>query len=180
MELLKKLEHMVAGWFKNVPDVPKEWRVWLGNNVWWIAIIGAVACAFAALATLGVLFGSFALFGAVAIQPVASTVIAWGVVHSLISLIFIVGQGALLLAAIQPLKAKYKRGWVLFFAAFLVSALSVVVNAVLSFNVGDFVVNIITGAIGLGIGGYFLFQMHGEFAHNEPKETRTKEKTPQA
>ena len=174
METLKKLEHTIAGWFKKAPDMPKEWRVWLGNNIWWVAIIGVVSCALATIGMLGVLFGSFALFGAVVVQPVASTVVAWGVVHSVISLIFIVGQGALLLAAIQPLKAKYKRGWVLLFAAFLLSALSVAVNSVLSLSVVDFISSILAGVISLGIGGYILFQMHGEFAHNESKKTLKK------
>ncbi|UTX51438.1 hypothetical protein KI440_00540 [Candidatus Saccharibacteria bacterium TM7i] len=181
MDLLKKLEHTIAGWLKSVPHLPAEGRTWLGNNIWWIVIIGAVACGLAIISTLGVLFGSMALFGAVGLPSyVASTVVAWGIVHSLVALVFLVVQGILFVTAIQPLRAKVKRGWVLLFATLLVGALSIVLNAVLTLSIGDFIVSILMGAIGLAIGAYFIFEIHGEFAHDErlKKDVRPAEEVP--
>jgi hypothetical protein len=74
---------------------------------------------------------------------------------------------ALLALAITPLKAKQKKGWVLLFITWLLGALSVVVTAILTLSVLNFITSVIFGALWVAVGGYLLFEMHGQFAHVE-------------
>ena len=92
------------------------------------------------------------------------------ILQSVVSLVFLVATGILLALAVKPLKALEKKGWVLLFMTLLLEALSVVVNAVLSFSVLGFIMSLLFGAIGLAIGAYFIFEIHGQFGHT-PKAT---------
>jgi len=171
MEFISKLEKIVLGWAKNVPHLPAAGQKWLGDNVWWIALIGAILSGIAALVTLGAFFTAISLLSAVSsIYYVSSTYTSIAVLTSAVSLVFLIINGLLLAFAVKPLQLKQKKGWVLLFMTLLVEALSVVLNAVLSFSVVGFIIRILFGAIGIAIAAYFIFEIHGQFSH-APKAT---------
>lgn len=168
MDLLSKLERTVQGWLKNVPHLPQVARTWLGDNVWWIALIGAILSGISIIVGLLGVISIASIVGTVAASYYAtSTYTLWAVITALVVLAFTVIDAILLAMSVTPLKAKQKKGWVLLFAVWLVGAISVVVNAVLSFNALAFIGGILFGAIWLAISGYFLFEIHGQFAHTE-------------
>ena len=168
MEVLGKLERMVLGWLKSVPHLPAGGRKWLGENVWWIALVGAILSAISALFTLIGVLGVLSVVGTVAATYyAASAFTGWAIVTGLVSLAFIVLEAVLLFIAVKPLQARQKKGWVLLFANWLLAAVSVVVSAVLSLNPFSFIFGIIFGAVWLAVIGYFLFEIHGQFAHVE-------------
>jgi len=172
MEFINKLESIALGWVKNVPHLPVAGQKWLALNVWWLALVGAILAGIGGLFALGSLFQLIALLGTVANSYyVVQSVTSWAILSSIVSIVFLAVEVLLLGLAVQPLKARQKKGWVLLFALLLVNALSVVVNAFLTFSFGGFIVTIIFGAIGLAIGGYFLFEIHGQFAHSTKAAT---------
>ena len=168
MEFLNKLERTVLGWFKGVPDLPAGGRKWLGDNVWWIVLVGVILTALGVLGSIAALSALVSLLGTVAITYYTTTAVtSWAIVTGIVSLAFTIIEGVLLAVAIKPLKDKQKKGWVLLFAAWLVAAVGVVVNAILSLNVLGFILGILFGALWAAISGYFLFEIHGQFAHVE-------------
>lgn len=168
MEFISQLERTVLGWVKSVPHIPSTARKWLGDNVWWIIAIAAAISGIAALGFLVGLFGQFAALTTVALSYYASTsIVMWVIVQTSVSLVFTALLCVLFASAIMPLKAKQKKGWVLVFAALLLSIISIVVDAVLTFNTFGFITAIIFGGLVVAIWAYFLFEIHGEFAHVE-------------
>lgn len=168
MELLVKLERTILGWLKDVPHLPIGARKWLGENVWWIVVIGAVLTGISALVLLGALFTNLSTLGSPIISYYASaTFVGWLVVTTAVSLAFAVLEALLLAFAVTPLKERQKKGWVLLFAVWLLGTLSVVVSAILTLNPLGFIGNIIFGAVWVAISGYFLFEIHGQFANVE-------------
>ena len=168
MELLLKLERTILGWVKDVPHLPIGARKWLADNIWWLAVIGAVLTGISVLVLIGALFTNLSTLSSPIISYYASsTFVGWLVVTTAVSLAFAVAEGLLLAFSITPLKEKQKKGWVLLFAVWLLGILSVVVSAILTLNVLSFLGNIIFGAVWVAISGYFLFEIHGQFAHVE-------------
>jgi FtsH-binding integral membrane protein len=168
MELLTKLEKTVFGWFKSVPDLPTEARKWLGDNAWWIVIVGTVLAVMSILGSLATLNTRVSLLDTVAASYyVSSAASTWIIVTDIVALAFLVLQTLLLVIAIQPLKEKQKKGWVLLFAAWLISAVALIVNAMLGLSVINFIISVLFGAIWVAVTGYFLFEIHGQFAHVE-------------
>lgn len=164
MELISKLEKLVLGWTKNVPHLPVAGQKWLGANVWWIALIGAIVSGISFLFAIAGLFTLISLLGAVSsAYYVTGTYTTMSVVSSAIGLVFIAINGILLALAVKPLQNMQKKGWVLLFMTLLVEAISVIVGAVLSFSVVGFIISILFGAIGLAIGAYFISEIHGQF-----------------
>ncbi|MDB5165848.1 MAG: hypothetical protein JWM00_738 [Candidatus Saccharibacteria bacterium] len=165
MELVKKLEVTLAGWYKQVPfHLPVGGRKWLSENVWWIVLIGVIAGALSIIASVQAFLWaeqvsrqyreSVLYYG---ITPTVNDSMAMTVVW--VSVLFYVAVIVLELLAISPLRARKKRGWNLLFLAMLVSAISGVVIAVLQTSVGS----LLGTALGLAIGGYFLFEIHSHF-----------------
>ena len=166
MELINKLERIVLGWVKNVPHLPATGQKWLGVNVWWIALIAAIIGGIWFLFALNGLFSLLTLLSSVSnLYYVTNTYTDYAIFKAIIGLVFLGLTVAALALAISPLKDRLKKGWVLLFLAWIISALSIVVSAVLSLSVIGFIISIIFGAIFLAIGGYFLFEIHGQFAH---------------
>lgn len=166
MELINKLEATVAGWVKNVPHLPVAGQKWLAQNVWWIALIGAIASGVAALFSLTAAFGALAIIGsASSIYYVSSTALTMSIVSGFVSLAFLILEGIVLAVAVKPLRALQKKGWVLLFLTLLINLASSVVTAVLSFSVGGFIVGLIFGALWSAVGAYFIFEIRGQFAH---------------
>ena len=168
MEQVSKLERMIIGWLKDVPHLPASVRKWLGINVWWIVVIAVVLSAIAVLGLLSALFTNLAaLSGPGAAYYVSATLAGWLVVTTAVGLFFTIVELILMGMAITPLKERRKKGWVLLFATWLVAVVAMVVGAILTLNPLGFIGNLIFGTIWVGITGYVLFEMHGQFAHTE-------------
>ena len=168
MEFISKLERTILKWAKNVPHLPSTVRRWVGDNVWWIALVGAILSGVSVLVTFIGIMGAFAIMGtSAAAYYVTTSIIGWQIVVGIVSIVFAAIDAILLGIAAQPLREKQKKGWVLLFLVWLISALSVVVGAVLSLNPIGFIGGLLFGAVWLAASGYFLFEIHGEFAHTE-------------
>lgn len=168
MEFLGKIEKVIAGWLRGVPHLPESARNWLGTNVWWIVLVGAILSAIAVVVGLVAVLGMVTLIGSVASTYYAATTFtAWALVTGLVGLAFSVFQVVLLAMAIKPLQLKQKKGWVILFATWLVGAVGVVVSSILSLNAISFVTGILFGAIWLAISGYFIFEIHSQFGQVE-------------
>lgn len=168
MDLLSKLERTVLGWLKNVPHLPEVARRWIGDNIWWITLVAAILSGIGVLVGLIGLIGVISLIGTVAASYYATaTFTTWAIVLGIVGLVFSAIDTLLLIMAVNPLRAKQKKGWVLLFIVWLVGVVSVVLNSILSLNVIGFITGILFGAIWLAISGYFLFEIHGQFAHTE-------------
>lgn len=168
MEFLVKLEHIILGWLKDVPHLPIGVRKWIANNIWWIVVIGAVLSGISVLVLIGALFSNLSTLSSPIISYYASaTFVGWLVVTTAVALAFAVVETLLMAFAVTPLKEKQKKGWVLLFAVWLVGIISAVVGAILTLNVLGFIGNIIFGAVWVAVTGYFLFEIHGQFAHVE-------------
>lgn len=168
MKFISQLERTVLGWLKNVPHLPQSARQWIADNVWWVAVIGAVLSGLGALGLLlGVSESLSALNNPYVAYYASATFVTWVIIKSIVSMIFIAATCILLAVAITPLKEKQKKGWVLLFAAWLLAALSVVVSAILTLNPFGLITNLIFGSLWVALLGYFLFEIHGQFAHTE-------------
>lgn len=168
MDFLRKLETTVAGWLRNVPHLPPNARKWLGDNIWWIVAIGAVLTALGVLGLIGTIMTTLSVLSSpVASYYASTTFVGWAIVTSLVSLVFMVIEGVLLALAISPLKEKQKKGWVLLFATWCVGVISVVVSAILTLNPFAIIGSLIFGAVWAAFAAYFIFEIHGEFAHVE-------------
>lgn len=166
MELINKLEKTILGWVKNVPHLPVTVQKWLGTNAWWIVLVGAVLSGIATLFALIGLFTLIALIGSVSsTYYVTGTTSSWAIVSSAVGVAFLALVALIYVMAIKPLQSKQKKGWVLLFLSWIVNAISVVVSSVISMSVIGFVIGILFGAIYLAISGYFIFEIHGQFAH---------------
>lgn len=171
MEFVNKLETMVGGWFKSVPHLPMAGQKWLGVNVWWIVLIGVILSGIGVLMSLGAIFTAMSLFGvassygAFVAQPYSDM---W-FVAAIVGLLFSALSVLILALAINPLKELKKKGWSLLFLAWVVIAVAIVVNIILTFNPLGLIMGVIFGAIGLGIGGYFLFEIKAQFQGSSKK-----------
>lgn len=180
MELITKLENLVAGWTKNVPHLPAAGQRWLGQNVWWIVLIGTI------LTGIGVLFSINGIFQTINLLNTFNSTIygyyavanisAMTVVAAVVALAFSIAMGLVMALSIKPLQLMQKKGWTLLFVSWLIEAIAVVVNAILGLSVFGFIFAVIFGAIFLAISGYFIFEIRGQFAHvtKTAKTTKTK------
>jgi len=157
---LRDTEVKIASWFHKTPSLPNSWRTWLAVNAWWLMIVAAVLVIATALGTL-------AEFLAVFTTQNLGNRLPW-LFESLAGLIFAIGQSIVLIMAIPPLRQMSKKGWVLLFVSLLILGISVVVDAILTFNLHDFIWGIIDGVIGLAIASYLLFEIRTYFSHAEP------------
>lgn len=166
MEHISKLERKILEWAASLPHLPEVARTWLGTNVWWIVLVAVVLSAIAVLVDLNNIFTTLTIMGSVAMNYFASsTVNSWVITTAIIGLLFTAAKAVFLAVAVKPLQDKQKKGWVLLFAAWLVSVVEVVVMSVLSLGVFSFIMGIGSGAIAIAVTGYFLFEIHGKFAH---------------
>lgn len=168
MNFLTKLEQTVHKWFKNLPHLPEVAKKWLGDNVWWLALIAVIISAISVLFQLVGLLANLSLLGAPVLTYYASSsFVTWSILMGLLSLVFTALIALIIALAITPLKSKQKKGWVLLFASLLVDAIWIVLSAILSLSIFTFIVSIVFGALFLGVAAYFVFEIHGEFAHVE-------------
>ncbi len=165
MDALRKFEITIAGWYKGLPRLPKELTKWLANNAWWIVIIGVAISVFALFAVIPLAFAAVGL-STVAVSQVGvpygaavTSVVSVSWFGILISIVHLVIVTLLELFAINPLKAKEKKGWSLLFAAALVSAVFGVVLPLLAMNLLGAIFGLFWTAVGL----YVLFEIRSYF-----------------
>jgi len=168
MDLITKLENKVLRWARSLPHLPASNRKWLGANIWWLVLIVAILSGYALLRTLDSIFRLGPDYGIGGMTNLVSEYSSLVLMSVVVSNVFIAANLLLLAFAVKPLKAMEKKGWVLVFMALLVQALAVVVGAVLSLSILTFILGLIYGAMVTAISLYFLFEIHGEFAH-KPK-----------
>ena len=174
MELVSKLEKIVLGWARNVPHLPVSAQKWLAENIWWITLTAAILTGITFLRGVAGIFSQVGRLN----DPsnayfVDDSFLEVALVASAISLFFVLIRGLLLAFAVTPLKERQKKGWVLLFMTLLVQALALAVSAVLTFSFVGFIILVLFGGILLGIGAYFLFEIHGQFSH--PVKPNTKQ-----
>ena len=179
MELITKLENLVAGWTKSVPHLPAAGQKWLAHNVWWIVLIAAIATGIGILFAIGGLFTLIALLGAVSSSIygyyAVSSVSGLNVLSAVVAIVLSVLSGILLAMAVKPLQSVQHKGWKILFVVWLVEVATVVINAILSFSVLGFILGIIFGGIFSAVTGYFIFEIRGQFAHStKPAKTAKK------
>jgi hypothetical protein len=138
MSVLNKIETKVAGLLKSVPHLPKGGQKWVADNAWWIVLIGVVASAISILVAIGAIFTYLAFVGNASSYYgyyVASPYGGGWVLATIVSLAFSVALLIVSAMAVGQLKSHNRKGWSLLFVAWLLSALNVVLGAILSFSV---------------------------------------------
>lgn len=165
MELLKKIETMVEGWLKPLPNWPRFMQSKLAGSLWWIVIILAIASMVGAIGDLFRLIGGLEDLGRASVSNEA--VIAKGAISSGISLAANAAIAILLYFAYYFLRERQKPGWYLSLAALVVHAISVVLLAVLTFTAIGFIAKLLFGGIGVALLAYMLFQTRSHFMHTE-------------
>ena len=172
MKYIKKLEALVEGWLKKAPHLPKNVQKWLAENVWWIALIGAIAYGISILVGLSTLAFLGSVSNTLYYVPGFAT---WTAITTVLNLVFAVLIGLLLAMSVNPLKAMTKKGWTLLFTVLLVNIVNVVISLVISFaksltlsgllGIGGLIFGLIFSAIFVAIAAYFLFEIRSKFAH---------------
>lgn len=178
MNLLYKLEEKVFGWFKSAPNLPNDARKSLAENAWWIVIVGIIFMIINVLRGLSYIENQISLQGTAAGSYYISSATSsdWSLLTVGVSIFFLTMQIILLFLAVNPLKEMQKKGWVLLFASWLISGVALVANALLTLGVFSFIITILLGAVWLAISGYFLFEIHGQFARVERSKGTKKAK----
>lgn len=157
MQQLSGLENSLATLFKGLPHLPKDWRHWLADNAWWLALIGVAFGCLGILGLVPVVLGISIFTGIIAGPAAGALVIITGIVNMAVLVVSV----ALEAMAITPLKAKQKRGWDMLFLVSLVTFTGAVLNALITGNV-DHIVGLIIGTL---IGLYVLFEVRMYFVH---------------
>jgi uncharacterized membrane protein YfcA len=161
-----KAENKVGAWLRPVPHLPKSGQIWIAENAWWIVLAGVIATAISIMLGLNGV-SKYATFvgnansylGLYVTSPYAA---GW-IFSAIISLALATVVVILLVSAITAIKEQQKKGWERLFLALMVEAISVIAGAFLTFNVFDFIFNVIFGGIGLAIAAYFVFEVRSYF-----------------
>lgn len=166
MKFVDKLETMIEGWLKPAPRLPAAGRKWLGENIWWLVLVGVILSAIAFFMSLAGIFTAMSLIGAVGLYGtyVASAYDGMWFVAAVVSLAFTALSVLVMATAISPLKVKNKKGWSLLFLAWVINAVALVVNIILSFSPVTLIAGVIVGGIVLAVSAYLLFEIKSEFA----------------
>ncbi len=167
MELLTRLEKKVLSWTHTLPHLPASARKWLGENVWWIILIGVIISVITSLMGLQDLLRYVAVIDRPldALNYGYRDVTAYKAFAAIVEFSLSIITLVLSALSIKPLQMKQKKGWVLLFGAWLVSVIAIVINAVLSLDPFSLVFSLIFGAIFSAISGYFLFEIHSQYGH---------------
>lgn len=161
MTYIKKIENVLAGWFKNVPDLPNSSREALVKAWPWIALIFGVLQLLAAWALWNVMraaeavldYSSYYVRPPVQLSGSETFMVYLGIAVLLI-------DAVILLMAYPELKKRARRGWNLLFLGALVNvAYSVLSIFIYGRGFGSFIFSLIGSAVGF----YLLFQVRGKY-----------------
>jgi hypothetical protein len=172
MEFVNKVEHRVAAWYEKAPHLPVGGRQWLGENVWWIVLVGTILGAFGILNI--VFFGTLAALFVVGFGgPVGAAIAGVAAIVMVLSLIGAILEIVITALAIKPLKDKQKKGWSLLLLALLVALGFVLLTFLFNFELSSFIISVLWTAVV----GYFLFEIRDQFGPVTVKAQAAK-KTP--
>lgn len=160
MKELNKLENKVASWLKPLPHLPAAAKKWLAVNIWWIQLVGIVILGITGFTILGALILAMGATVTFWIVPKFSTA---SIFAPFISLLLKFGIIVLMSLAIGPLKNLKKKGWDYLFLALVISAAASVFDSLTSFNASGFISNVLSSAVAVGVGAYFLFEIRSYF-----------------
>lgn len=171
MENVRKLEVMVASWYKNMPHLPKNGQKWLAENIWWLilvlVVIGAMGVASVVMATFfaGVLLSTVG-------GPVGAAVGGIALVAVLVTLLFSIVVLVISAMAVPPLRMLQKKGWTLLFIVILLQVVAHAATFLLNFNLIALVWNLFFTAVA----AYFLFEVRDHFVASRAKKAVAKKK----
>jgi len=175
MEAVHNLEKTIAEWYKSAPHLPKGGREWLADNVWWLALVGAILSVLGLFTIVPLFLAALALTAAVVPYAVTYYQGAFGIawLGFLISIVSYIATALLLAVAVKPLKVKSKKGWDFLFLSYVINFGLSVIGALVALNV----FGVVGALIGAAIGGYFLFEIYEYFGvkhKSEPKKVAEK------
>lgn len=157
MENVRKLETVVASWYKNMPHLPARGQKWLAENAWWLVLIWVILAAFG---VVSLLLGTFVL-GAIFAGFGPAGAAAGGLAFILVTITLLFAIAAIVLGAmaISPLKMLQKKGWTLLFLIILINVVADVLSFVFNLNLFGLIWNLLI----VGVAAYFLFEIRGHF-----------------
>jgi hypothetical protein len=169
MELVKKAETVVGGWYKNAPKLSNGTKETL-VKIWpWLALVFGVIQLFAALAlwrlvhavnSVITVYGTVIKTGA-GISGTDKLFIAIGIIALLV-------DAVILLMAYPKLAKRQKAGWDLIFLGALLNVAYSVVNLLIS---GRGISGFLSSLIGSAIGFYLIFQVREKFLSSKTSKT---------
>jgi hypothetical protein len=154
---LRSFANKVQPVFKNLPQLPENFKKTLVSYLHIIVLVLAILGALGVLAALVAVLGAFtviATFGGVVFGGLA----AIGLIIALLAIALSAVTVVLYFMAYKPLQAKQEKGWLLLFAVSL-------------FGVMSCILNFVAGRIGSGVGSlleslvilYILFQVRSYY-----------------
>lgn len=157
---------------ETLPPLPKKAVAWLSDYLWILTAIAAVLMAMSIISLFNAISAYMSLIGNLSvfqdIYPHSAYSSLW-MVSAIVSIGFALLMAYLFFKAITPLREMKAYGWNLLFVSFLVAGVEIIVNAILSLNVFNFVFMIIFGGIFYVIGAYFLYQVKSRFVKAHKK-----------
>ena len=175
MSALKNLEQTLVEWQKSSPvHLPAPWRRWLGDNSWWLVIIGLILAALSVIGSLRTLLWAEdimrttrqlaeSLGVAIPSSSFAYELSLW------ISVVTLVVVALIQLRSIQLLRDKKKSGWDLLLLAMIISLAGSLVSGLVAGSVLSTVIGIAIAGL---IGWFVLFEIRGQFLPADKNQGR--------
>jgi len=163
---IKLMDTKLGKALKPLPPLPKNTVAWLTDYLWVLTAIGAVLVSMSVISLFYAISAYMNFVGNFSAYQGFYTHSAYGslwMLSTVIAIGFALLVAYLLFKAIAPLHQKKAYGWNLLLIVFLVSGVEIVVNAVLSLSVFQFISTIIISGIFYAIGAYFLYQVKPHF-----------------
>ncbi|USN96965.1 MAG: hypothetical protein H6797_02115 [Candidatus Nomurabacteria bacterium] len=154
-------EEDLAGWYENMPHMPKNVREQLARNVWWLVLIGTIASTLGLLYIIPVFFAEMTYAPYEAIYGIRYDAISRdiGRLSASLTLIGHIITTVLMAVAASPLKARLYAGWRILFWSFAINFILSILSMVL-------IVNLLSIAIMVALAvavGYVLFEIRDCF-----------------
>lgn len=160
MDIVHALEQTFAGWYKNVPHLPRQATEWIAKNSWWLVVIGIIIGIFI---TLQVFLLSGILLLLMAGGKGATIIGGAPFLVQIMAFVLVVISLGIACMAVQPLHNLHKKGWTLLFILVLIELASIVVVLISTFDIFRTIQSLLV----MAIAGYFLFEIRGHFSHAE-------------
>ena len=164
MKVIDQIESKAAELLKPLPHLPANVTKWISINLWWMTLVGVIASVIGVIVLIAAMLTAISLIGVTTsfygyYAVAAPTYTWWGVVVLVVSILFLIVIVAFTAMAVNPLKNMKKKGWDILFLLNVVSAVYMVVNAIISLNF----LGLISGAIGVAISAYLLYEIRSYF-----------------
>jgi len=173
---IRTLETKLIQWFRPLPHFPASFKKWLGDNIWWIVLIGAIVSTISSLVLISGFITLVSIVTGVAHYAewyLNNTYYTWwSVVVALVNLAFTVVVTILMWQAVAKLKEHEARGWHLLFLIALIDAAGAIIVDVLNLSI----IGLIFSLVGIAIGMYIIFEFRSEFVKIDVVRTRKAKK----